>query len=75
MSNLPSISGKKAVKTFKKLGFTEKRTHGSHILLEKEGHPYILSVPVHGNSDLKTGTLRGLIKASGHTLEEFFDIL
>lgn len=31
------------------------------------GTPTILSVPVHGNKDLKKGTLVGLLKAAGLT--------
>jgi len=75
MPDVPSVSGKKAVKAFKKLGFVKARTHGSHIMLKKDGHRAILSVLVHGNSDLKKGTLRGLINASGYTLEQFLDVL
>ena len=71
MSDLPSVSGKNAVKAFTKLGFAVARISASHVHLKREGHRFLVSVPVHGNKDLKTGTLRGLIKASGHTAEEF----
>jgi predicted RNA binding protein YcfA (HicA-like mRNA interferase family) len=75
MSNVPSVSGKDAVKAFRKLGFVEARIQGSHVILKMDGNPNLLTIPVHGNSDLKTGTLRGLIKASGFTLEQFLEQL
>jgi predicted RNA binding protein YcfA (HicA-like mRNA interferase family) len=75
MSKLPSVSGKDAVKAFKKLGFAEDRTAGSHVILKKEGHEFLLAVPVHGNRDLKPGTLKGLLNASGATLQQFLEAL
>lgn len=75
MSNIPSISGKEAVKAFERLGFSQVRTTGSHVIMKKEGRDPLLTVPVHGNRDLKTGTLHGLIRNSGATLEEFISSL
>ena len=75
MPDVPSVSGKDAVRAFKRLGFFEVRTNASHVILKKEGHRFLLSVPVHANKDVKVGTLRGLIKASGHTLAEFVESL
>ena len=75
MSNVPSVSGRKAVKAFKKLGFVESSIQGSHVNLKRDGHPNLLTIPVHGNSDLKTGTLHGLVKASGFTMEQFLEQL
>ena len=72
---MPSVSGKDAVKAFEQLGFSQVRTTGSHVILKKEGHDYLLSVPVHGNKSLKKGTLNGLIRGSGVTREEFLAVL
>jgi predicted RNA binding protein YcfA (HicA-like mRNA interferase family) len=72
---MPSIDGATAVKAFERLGFVEVRTTGSHVILKKDGHRYILAVPVHGHKDVKNGTLKGLVKASGCTLEEFHSVL
>jgi predicted RNA binding protein YcfA (HicA-like mRNA interferase family) len=71
MSKLPHVSARKAIRAFGRLGFVELRTCGSHVILKKDGHPYLLVVPSHGNADLKTGLLHSLIKASGHTVKEF----
>lgn len=71
MSNVPAVSGKDAVKALKKLGFQEARQKGSHSIMTKEGHAKLVTVPVHGNASLKTGTLKAIIRASGHSLKEF----
>jgi predicted RNA binding protein YcfA (HicA-like mRNA interferase family) len=43
--------------------------------MKREGHRYLLSVPVHAGKTLKQGTLRGLIRAAGITPEQFADLL
>lgn len=43
--------------------------------MKREGHPNNISVPIHANKDLKRGTLRGLIRAAGMTVEEFVENL
>jgi predicted RNA binding protein YcfA (HicA-like mRNA interferase family) len=45
------------------------RQRGSHMVLIKEGHLATLSVPDH--REVAKGTLRGLIRASGLTVEAF----
>lgn len=66
---LPTTSGKDAVTAFGRLGFKELRQTGSHAILKKEGHPLLLSVPLH--KELHAGTLRRLIRDAGVTVEEF----
>ena len=73
MSNIPAISGYRVVKTFEQLGFSVDRINGSHHIMKKAGHQYLLSVPVHGNTAIKRGTLKGLIADSGYTLEQFLE--
>lgn len=69
MPPLPSLSGREMVKRFAKDGWQQARQRGSHIILIKPGHPATLSVPDH--KEVAKGTLRGLIRASGLTVEEF----
>ena len=73
MSKLPSIDGHQAIAEFEKFGFSVVRITGSHHMMKKQGHRFILAVPVHGHKALKPGTLRGLIKAAGLTPEAMFD--
>lgn len=73
MSNVPRISGVDAVKAFARAGYEHVRTSGSHAILKKDGAALVLSVPLH--NELKTGTLRGLIRDSGMSTEEFINLL
>lgn len=71
--SLPLITGRQAVRAFEKLGWTFVRQKGSHMILTKPGSPASLSVPDH--SPIARGTLRSLIRASGHSIEEFLAAL
>ena len=73
MGKLPIISGKEAAKAFEKAGWQMRGQVGSHLVLTKSGVRANLSVPQH--SELAPGTLRGLIRAAGMTIEEFLALL
>ena len=75
MASLPSVTGHEAIKAFGKVGFVLDRINGSHHILKKTGHANTLSVPVHGNRPVATGTLRSLIRDAGLTVEEFIALL
>jgi predicted RNA binding protein YcfA (HicA-like mRNA interferase family) len=65
---LSNISGREAVKIFQKFGYILDRQTGSHMILYHESRP-TLSVPNH--KELAPGLLRGLIRKSGSTVDEF----
>lgn len=67
MPKLPVISGMEAVRALEKLGFSVVRQRGSHIILRKG--PTGCVVPNH--SELKAGTLAGILKQAGVSIEEF----
>lgn len=69
MSDLPVISGSDAIRVFSLFGFVQVRQNGSHCILKKPDHRFLVSVPLH--STLKAGTLRGCIRSAGLTVEEF----
>ncbi len=71
MGILSNISGKKAVKVFKKVGYTVDHQTGSHMILYHESRP-TLAIPDH--KELAPGLLRGLIRKSGLTVDEFIKI-
>jgi predicted RNA binding protein YcfA (HicA-like mRNA interferase family) len=75
MPSLPSVSGRRAIRAFERAGFTVVRVRGSHYIMKRPGHPKVITVPVHGNTPIKAGTLRGLIADSGLTVEEFIALL
>ncbi len=70
---MPIISGKDAIKTFSKAGWSVMRQTGTHVIMMKPESIVTLSIPLH--SEVKRGTLRSLIKDSGLTVEEFINLL
>ncbi len=64
---MKSISGKSLCKIVERCGWELKRTTGSHYIYSKNGLSVILSIPVHGNRDLPTGTLKSIMKDAGLT--------
>jgi len=68
MGILSNISGKQAIKIFQKFGYEPDHQTGSHIILYHKVRP-TLSIPNH--KELAPGLLRGLIRKSGMTVEEF----
>ncbi len=52
------VSGKRFCKILEDQGWELRRTRGSHHIYGQAGNPTVLTVPVHGKSDLKAGTLR-----------------
>jgi predicted RNA binding protein YcfA (HicA-like mRNA interferase family) len=65
---LSNLSGKDAVRIFQTFGYITDHQTGSHIILYHENRP-TLSVPNH--RELAPGLLRGLIRKSGLTVDEF----
>ena len=68
---MKSISGKNFVKVLQKNGWEILRIRGSHYMLTHPDYRYTVSVPVHGNEDLKTGLLKQLMKQTGINEEDF----
>ena len=69
--SLPRISGAEAVRALQKLGFIVLRQKGSHVILRRESTGCV--VPQH--RELKVGTLSGVLKQAGVTVEEFMQAL
>ena len=61
---MKSVSGKHLAKTLEHHGWILLRIRGSHFIYGKPGSRVHLSVPVHGNTPLKTGLLKHLLKAA-----------
>ncbi len=66
---MKSVSGKALCKIVERYGWELKRITGSHHIYAKEEVAVILSIPVHSNRDLPTGTLRSILKDAGITEE------
>lgn len=69
MNKMPQVSANKLMRFLETLGFRESRVTGSHHIFLKEGHPYNISVPRHGNRPIKTGTLGKILRTAGTTKE------
>jgi predicted RNA binding protein YcfA (HicA-like mRNA interferase family) len=60
-----TISGKKFAKLLEKHGWYLVRVNGSHHVYMKAGLSARISLPIHGNEDLKLGLLKHLMKIAG----------
>jgi predicted RNA binding protein YcfA (HicA-like mRNA interferase family) len=49
------ITGKELCKHLNAAGWSLKRIHGSHHIFGKPGEWKIISVPIHGNQNIKPG--------------------
>jgi len=59
---MKAMSGKELAKVLERFGWELRRIHGSHHVYGKPGSSVRLSVPIHGNSPLRKGLLRHLLK-------------
>ena len=71
MPKLPLVSGTEVVRTLERLGFIVLRQKGSHIILRRG--PMGCVVPNH--REIKMGTLSGILKQAGVSVEEFIETL
>jgi predicted RNA binding protein YcfA (HicA-like mRNA interferase family) len=71
---LKAISGKDFCRLLERKGWEKKRISGSHHIFAKSGNSSRVSVPVHGNTPLKAGLQRHLMKMAGITEDELTDI-
>ena len=69
---MKSVSGKELCKIVQNKGWILRRVNGSHHIFEKTGLEITLSIPVHGNKDLKIGTLKALMKQADLTEDDLF---
>ena len=70
---LNNISGKEAVKAFRKAGWQKMGQIGSHVVMAKAEERANLSIPQH--KELSVGTLRALIRNAGLTVDQFLELL
>lgn len=67
MPRLPRVSGAEAVRVLEQLGFAVVRQRGSHIVMRRGAAGCV--VPNH--RELKLGTLGGVLRQAGVSVEEF----
>ena len=71
MPKLPRISGAEAVRALQRLGFAVTRQRGSHIVMRRGSSGCV--VPNH--REVKVGTLAGVLRQAGVSVEEFIAAL
>ncbi|MGO9486756.1 MAG: type II toxin-antitoxin system HicA family toxin [Rhodomicrobium sp.] len=75
MGKLPALTARTVIAALEKAGFAVHHvTGGHHIMRHKNNVALRVTVPFHSR-DLKTGTLRRIVKDAGLTVEEFEDLL
>ena len=71
MPKLPHLSGADVIRTLERLGFVRLRQKGSHVILRRGSVGCV--VPLH--REVKVGTLAGILRQAGVTVEEFLAAL
>ena len=73
---LPAVKAREVIRALQRAGFSVTRTSGSHCRLLHDTDPARrITVPVHAGKDLKRGTLQGILRQAGLTVEEFNALL
>jgi len=75
LPKLPVVSGREVRRALERGGFVFNRQSGSHVILEHPETRRFASVPTHSAEDLPPGTLRGILRQAGVTVEEFRRLL
>jgi predicted RNA binding protein YcfA (HicA-like mRNA interferase family) len=74
MPTLPVLPGLRVVGALEQAGFKVVRIRGSHhVLRHPDGRG--TSVPVHGNQEVRVGTLRAILRDCRLTVDEFLRLL
>jgi predicted RNA binding protein YcfA (HicA-like mRNA interferase family) len=74
MPSLPVLPGSRVIHALEKAGFEVVRIRGSHhVLRHPDGRG--TSVPVHRTQEVRVGTLRGILRDCGLTVDEFLALL
>lgn len=71
MPKLPIIEGKKMLRFLEQRGFRVSRIRGSHFFLRNDEQKLATTVPIHGNEELRPGTLLGILEDIEMSKEEF----
>ncbi|HEY5550866.1 MAG TPA: type II toxin-antitoxin system HicA family toxin [Opitutaceae bacterium] len=71
MPKLPHLSGAEIIRALERLGFQHARQKGSHVILKRGASGCV--VPLH--REVKVGTLAGVLRQAGVSVEEFLRVL
>ena len=71
MPKLPVLSGKEVCRVLEAHGFVRVRQRGSHIAMQRSDDGGTTTIPVPDHTELRTGTLRAIIRQSGLDTQAF----
>lgn len=71
---MKNITGKKLCKILETNGWKLARINGSHHIYIKDNEEARITVPVHGNKEIKIGLLKAILKTAG-LLSLFFSLI
>ncbi len=71
MSKLRVLSRRQVCGILEEQGFVEVRQKGSHIIMQLKIDETTVTIPVPNHSELRTGTLRSIIRQPGLSRELF----
>jgi predicted RNA binding protein YcfA (HicA-like mRNA interferase family) len=71
MPKLPRLSGAEIVKILQKMGFSQARQRGSHVVMKKITPQGAVGCVVPLHREVATGTLHSILKQAHLTSEEF----
>lgn len=71
MGKLRVLSGSEVCAILERLGFARVRQRGSHIVMQLASAEGTITVPVPDHKELRSGTLRSIIRQSGVPRSEF----
>lgn len=70
MPPLPVVTGPELIKVLEKQGSCLARVRGSHHVMQTPDRCGHVVVPVHGSRDLPVGTLRGILRSAGMSVDD-----
>jgi predicted RNA binding protein YcfA (HicA-like mRNA interferase family) len=71
LGRLKVLSGSDVCRILARHGFEEIRRRGSHVVMQRKHSGGTVTVPVPDHKELRTGTLRAIIRQSGVARSEF----
>ncbi len=71
MPKLPVLSGQEVRRILEAHGFQLVHQRGSHMVMQRSEDDGTTTIPVPDHSELRTGTLRSIIRQSGLEVEAF----
>ena len=78
MPKLPPLTGSELLNVLQTIGFEVTRQRGSHVQVRRandDGTVTTFPVPVHAGKAIKKGTLRGILRLAGLTIQDLDHLL